>query len=42
MYKNPSNGEQTLVLLKAEGVQRGLIGETVRRFEKRGFKGRKP
>lgn len=38
MYKNPSNGEQTLVVIKTEGVQRGLIGESVRRFEKRGFK----
>ena len=38
MYKNPSNGEQSLVMVKTEGVQRGLIGEAVRRFEKRGFK----
>ena len=37
-HKNPSNGEQTLVMIKTEGVQRGLIGEVVRRFEKRGFK----
>ena len=38
MYKNPSNGERTLVMVKTEGVQRALIGEAVRRFEKRGFK----
>ena len=38
MYKNPSNGEQSLVIVKTEGIHRGLIGEAVRRFEKRGFK----
>ncbi len=30
--------EQTLVLVKPDGVQRGLIGEIMARFEKRGFK----
>lgn len=30
--------ERTLILIKPDGVQRGLIGEVVRRFEKRGFK----
>ncbi len=30
--------EQTLVLVKPDGVQRGLIGETIKRFEQRGFK----
>ena len=30
--------ERTLVLVKPDGVQRGLIGECVRRFEQRGFK----
>ena len=30
--------EQTLVLIKPDGVQRGLIGEIVKRFEQRGLK----
>jgi nucleoside-diphosphate kinase len=30
--------EQTLVLVKPDGVQRGLIGEIVARFERRGLK----
>lgn len=30
--------ERTLLLVKPDGVQRGLIGEIVSRFEKRGFK----
>ncbi len=30
--------EQTLVLVKPDGVQRGLIGEIVTRFERRGLK----
>ena len=30
--------EQTLVLIKPDGVQRGLIGEIIKRFERRGLK----
>lgn len=30
--------EQTLILVKPDGVQRGLIGEIIGRFEKRGLK----
>jgi len=30
--------EQTLVLIKPDGVQRGLIGEIITRLEKRGLK----
>lgn len=30
--------EATLVLVKPDGVQRGLIGEIIRRFEQRGLK----
>lgn len=30
--------EQTLVLVKPDGVQRGLIGETIRRYEQCGLK----
>ena len=30
--------ERTLVLVKPDGVQRGLIGEVLRRLERRGLK----
>lgn len=30
--------QQTLVLIKPDGVQRGLIGEAIKRFEQRGLK----
>ena len=30
--------EQTLVLIKPDGVARGLIGDVINRFEQRGFK----
>lgn len=30
--------ERTLILLKPEAVQRGLIGKIIKRFEARGFK----
>lgn len=30
--------EKTLVLIKPDGVQRGLIGEVMRRFERKGLK----
>ncbi|MBR9678907.1 MAG: nucleoside-diphosphate kinase [Nanoarchaeota archaeon] len=32
------NMQQTLVLIKPDGVQRGLIGEIIKRFEQRGLK----
>ena len=31
-------GERTLVILKPDAVQRGLVGEIVRRLEQRGLK----
>jgi nucleoside-diphosphate kinase len=30
--------ERTLVIIKPDGVQRGLVGEITQRFEKRGFR----
>ncbi len=30
--------ERTYVMIKPDGVQRGLVGEVINRFEKRGFK----
>lgn len=34
---NPTNSKQTLVLLKPDAVERGLVGEIVSRFERRGL-----
>jgi nucleoside-diphosphate kinase len=31
-------GELTLILVKPDGVRRGLVGEVLSRFEKKGFK----
>lgn len=36
-YKHPSK-ERTVVLIKPDGVLRGLIGEIIKRFEQRGLK----
>jgi len=33
-----TNEERTFIAIKPDGVQRGLIGEIISRFEKRGFK----
>ncbi|OWZ43432.1 nucleoside diphosphate kinase [Cryptococcus neoformans] len=33
-----STTEQTYIMIKPDGVQRGLVGEIIGRFEKRGFK----
>lgn len=30
--------EQTYIMIKPDGVQRGLVGEIIGRFEKRGYK----
>lgn len=34
----PETIEQTLVVIKPDGVQRGLVGEIIQRFEKAGLK----
>jgi nucleoside-diphosphate kinase len=36
--RSDSMNERTLLLIKPDAVQRGLIGEIVRRFERKGFK----
>ncbi|KAI0029637.1 nucleoside diphosphate kinase [Vararia minispora EC-137] len=33
-----STKERTYIMVKPDGVQRGLVGEIISRFEKRGFK----
>ena len=36
--RNPKNNERTFIMLKPDAVQRGLMGEIIERFERRGFK----
>ncbi len=33
-----SNAERTYIMIKPDGVQRGLIGNIIKRFEAKGFK----
>ncbi|CAK5264292.1 unnamed protein product [Mycena citricolor] len=33
-----SNKEQTYIMIKPDGVQRGLVGKIITRFEERGYK----
>ncbi|NP_001290654.1 nucleoside diphosphate kinase A 2-like [Esox lucius] len=33
-----SNTERTFVAVKPDGIQRGLVGEVIKRFEQRGFR----
>lgn len=32
------NKERTFIMIKPDGVQRGLVGEIIKRFEAKGFK----
>ena len=36
--KNTMARERTYIMIKPDGVQRGLVGEIIRRFEQKGFK----
>jgi len=38
MYRNHPKYEKTLVIIKPDGVQRGLIGEVIKRYERSGLK----
>ncbi|RKF71774.1 Nucleoside diphosphate kinase [Golovinomyces cichoracearum] len=38
IHKNPMASEQTFIAIKPDGVQRGLIGPIISRFEGRGYK----
>ena len=35
--KKPDLSERTFIMVKPDGVQRGLVGEIIKRFEQRGF-----
>ena len=32
------NTERTFIMVKVDGVQRGLVGEIMKRFEQKGYK----
>ena len=32
------NQERTFIMIKPDGVQRGLVGDIIKRFEQKGFK----
>lgn len=32
------NQERTFIMVKPDGVQRGIVGEIIKRFEAKGFK----
>ena len=32
-----SNNERTYIMIKPDGIQRGLVGEIIKRFEQRGY-----
>ena len=34
----PANRERTFIMIKPDGVQRGLVGQIIQRFEQKGFK----
>lgn len=33
-----ANRERTFIMVKPDGVQRGLVGKIIKRFESKGFK----
>jgi len=38
LYQNAANGQRSFIMLKPDAVHRGLVGEIVSRFERKGFK----
>lgn len=36
--KMSKNEERTFIMVKVDGVQRGLVGEIIKRFEQKGYK----
>ena len=36
--KMAANRERTYIMIKPDGVQRGLVGDIIKRFEQKGFK----
>lgn len=38
IYKKVTNMERSFIMVKPDGVHRGLVGEIIKRFEQRGYK----
>ena len=38
ILKMSANNERTFIMLKPDAVHRGLVGDIIKRFEKKGFK----
>jgi len=38
LYQNAANGQRSFIMLKPDAVHRGLVGEIVARFERKGYK----
>ena len=38
LLKMSANNERTFIMLKPDAVHRGLVGDIIKRFEKKGFK----
>jgi len=38
MSGDSSYSERTFIMVKPDGVQRGLVGKIIKRFEEKGFK----
>lgn len=36
--EGPQNKERTFIMIKPDGVHRGIVGEIIKRFEQKGFK----
>ena len=37
-FTKPNNKERTYIMIKPDGVQRGLVGDIIKRFEQKGYK----
>lgn len=38
ILRTMANTERTFIAIKPDGVQRGLVGEIIKRFEQKGFR----
>lgn len=38
LHRTMANLERTFIAIKPDGVQRGLVGEIIKRFEQKGFR----
>ena len=38
VFAMPTNTERSFIMIKPDGVHRGLVGDIIKRFEQKGFK----